>query len=85
MSTPCLAYVQYSSSGNQGGGGIQVENIKVERLLIRANRIRITLDGSEKGYIRQVSIELEPQSLVALAHAMLTVAQGNVSSVGARF
>ncbi len=82
MSTTANVSITYRDSGMTYGGRLDVEKLKVEHRY--EGRIYITLDGP-RGFVGRLSFTMEDKALVALAHALMSLAQGSARSIEASF
>ena len=84
MSTSAHITVTYRDSAYGGmnyGGPFKVEKFKVHST---GGRVHITLEGSE-ARVKRLQLQMEPKPLIALAHALVSAAEGDIRSLEGNF
>ena len=82
MSAAVHVSTTYRGSGMTYGGRLDVETLKVEPR--SEGRVYITLEGPT-GSVGRFSFTMEGKALVALAHALMSIAEGSARSMEATF
>ena len=69
-------------SGMNYGGDFEVDKFRVESH--STDRVHITLEGRE-GRVKRLRFTMESKPLIALAHALISAAEGDIRSLEGNF